>query len=235
MLKIEHKILNKVELKRCSVCKDWLPLDVFYKNKTAWDGLSCQCHSCRKACGRAYHKANKEKNNKKSCLWYKANTERAKELARLRQKANPEKSREGIRRWRKNNPEMAKEAQKKSDAKRRSTLKGRLTINIRSAVNRCLKDSKNGHTFEILGYSVVQLKKRLTKTMPQGYCWEDYLAGKLHIDHKAPVSAYNFKLAEDIDFRRCWALKNLQLLPASDNMSKNNRIDRPFQPSFIFG
>lgn len=33
------------------------------------------------------------------------------------------------------------------------------------------------------------------------------------------------------DFKRCWALRNLQLLPAKDNLRKNAKIGKPFQPS----
>ncbi|GAI61384.1 unnamed protein product, partial [marine sediment metagenome] len=34
-----------------------------------------------------------------------------------------------------------------------------------------------------------------------------------------------------IDFKRCWALENLRLLPAKENMVKHNKLDRPFQPA----
>lgn len=42
------------------------------------------------------------------------------------------------------------------------------------------------------------------------------------------------KFIDNVDFKRCWALKNLQLLPASENVLKGARLDRPFQPSLIF-
>jgi len=31
--------------------------------------------------------------------------------------------------------------------------------------------------------------------------------------------------------KRCWALSNLRLLPAKENMIKHNKLDRPFQPA----
>jgi len=67
--------------------------------------------------------------------------------------------------------------------------------------------------------------------MPKGYCWQDFLEGKLHIDHKIPISAFNFTKSEHIDFKRCWALSNLQLLPARENIIKSNHLSKPFQPA----
>jgi hypothetical protein len=52
-----------------------------------------------------------------------------------------------------------------------------------------------------------------------------------HINHVIPISAFNFSSPEDIDFKKCWALKNLRPLWAKDNFSKNARLDKPFQPS----
>lgn len=48
------------------------------------------------------------------------------------------------------------------------------------------------------------------------------------------IAVHNFETTEDDDFKRCWALSNLQLLPAFDNLSKGSKIDKPFQPSLIF-
>ena len=62
-------------------------------------------------------------------------------------------------------------------------------------------------------------------------CWDNY--GKWHIDHIIPKSVYNYTKPEHTDFKRCWALKNLQPLWASDNLSKNDKIDKPFQQALL--
>ncbi|MBA7551803.1 hypothetical protein ES705_44352 [subsurface metagenome] len=67
--------------------------------------------------------------------------------------------------------------------------------------------------------------------MPAGYTWQDFLSGELHIDHIIPISAFNFTKPEHTDFKRAWALENLRLLPAKENMIKHDRLDRPFQPA----
>ena len=97
-----------------------------------------------------------------------------------------------------------------------------------------LKRNKAGHLEDILGYSLKKLENHLGKTMPKGYNWDDFLRGDLHIDHIVPVSAFNFNHEQDIDFKRCWALKNLQLLPAIENMRKSAKLTKPFQPSLSF-
>jgi hypothetical protein len=60
--------------------------------------------------------------------------------------------------------------------------------------------------------------------------WDNY-GSYWHIDHEIPVKAFNFKTPADIDFKRCWALKNLRPLSAFHNKSKGAKVDRPFQPS----
>jgi len=36
-----------------------------------------------------------------------------------------------------------------------------------------------------------------------------------------------------LDFRRCWSLDNLQLLPAKENIVKYTKIIKPFQTSLM--
>jgi hypothetical protein len=85
-----------------------------------------------------------------------------------------------------------------------------------------------------VGFSLAELEKRLNETMPEGYTWDDFLSGRLHIDHTTPRSAFNYETENDLDFARCWSLSNLQLLPAAENLAKSNRMSTPFQPSLCF-
>jgi len=102
----------------------------------------------------------------------------------------------------------------------------RMTNNIRKALGK----SKDGYSWEaLLGYTRKQLFEHLEKTMPDGYTWDDL--DELHIDHIIPSSAFNFDSYLDIDFKRCWALENLRLLPAVENMQKGASLESHFQPS----
>lgn len=111
-------------------------------------------------------------------------------------------------------------------------LKFNLNGKIRSAISLSLKGNKTNKSWEILvDYKLKDLINHLNKTMPYGYCWNDYLNAKLHIDHIIPISVFNFTKPEHTDFKRCWSLSNLRLLPARENLIKNAKLTRPFQPA----
>ena len=141
--------------------------------------------------------------------------------------------------WHLDNPYKKKEIiysikQRNCYLRQRSKTDLRYNLNHRmaNAINKSLKGNKNDRKWEILvGYSLEVLIKRLKSTMPKGYTWQDYLEGRLHIDHVIPKSVFNYTKSEHIDFNNCWALKNLQLLPAKENIIKDNKLNRPFQPA----
>jgi hypothetical protein len=83
----------------------------------------------------------------------------------------------------------------------------------------------------LVGYSLDRLRRHLERKFLPGMSWANM--GSWHVDHIIPVSVFNFKTAEDVDFKKCWALKNLQPLWAADNMAKKNKLDKPFQPSLV--
>lgn len=104
---------------------------------------------------------------------------------------------------------------------------------MRRSIYDSLKGNKHGHHWEdLVGYTFQKLKKHLEKQFKTGMTWQNY--GQWHVDHKIPISVFNFKKATDIDFRRCWALKNLQPMWAIENLKKHVKIERPFQPSLAF-
>ena len=116
--------------------------------------------------------------------------------------------------------------------RRKINLKFNISEKMRSNINKSIRKNKNGrHWEDLVGYTLKDLVKRLKKTMPKGYTWQDYLECKLHIDHIIPISAHNFTDSNHVDFKRCWALSNLQLLPARENLSKGNKLYKPFQPA----
>ena len=123
------------------------------------------------------------------------------------------------------------EAWRRQDKKRLSDPKMRLHLNISRRIRWSLrKVGKRGLSWEkLVGYSTEKLKNHLEKHFLPGMTWENY--GQWHIDHRIPVSAFNFIAPDDIDFKKCWELKNLRPLWAKDNLIKNNKIEKPFQPA----
>jgi hypothetical protein len=49
--------------------------------------------------------------------------------------------------------------------------------------------------------------------------------------NKIPIAVFNYEKPEDIDFRLCWSLKNLQPLEKIENIKKKDKLEKPFQPS----
>ena len=72
-----------------------------------------------------------------------------------------------------------------------------------------------------MGYKLQDLKNHLESKFQDGMSWKNI--GVWHIDHIRPISSFNFESFEDIEFKKCWALNNLQPLWAFDNLSKGNK------------
>mgnify|MGYP001217689456 CR=1 FL=1 len=85
------------------------------------------------------------------------------------------------------------------------------------------KIAKNNTTFELLPYTKEELISHLESQFTDGMSWDNM--DEWHIDHIRPVSSFNFTTTECEDFKKCWALDNLQPLWAKDNMSKGNKWD----------
>jgi len=188
---------------------------------------------------------NRDKLSKQHKEWYENHPEKIKEYFKQRLENNPEKIKEYQRQWYIKNREKRLKASKqyksRIENKRRINknkierkkidLKFNLNLRMGGSMLKSLKANKAGYHWEnLVSYNLIDLIKRLNKTMPQGYTWQDYLSGKLHIDHITPIKVFNFTKPEHTDFKRCWALSNLRLLPARENLFKNARLTRPFQP-----
>jgi len=207
---------------------------------------------CSKKCCGQYQKLSPEKIKENRKEWYKNNRER--EIKRTAQWRidNPEKRilqwkkeyannrKEVIKRarqWDINHPEEAQK--RKSDwfqdnkselvknqlERRRNNPKLRLNHRISGAIRLSLKSGKNGRHWEnLIGYNLKDLMAHLKSLFKKDMSWENYGKGGWEIDHKKPISSFNFNSYEDEEFKQCWALDNLQPLWASDNRSKGNRI-----------
>jgi len=246
-----------VLMKICTKCKKLKPVSEFGKDKYSNGGLTGACKKCRnkvaKKRQRRYVALNKKKGvslkgiaDKKCyiCKKKKQASEFRKDitqkdgigasckkcsviLATIWRNNNQQKSKATRKAWNLRNPNKLKQY----DAKRRSTPQGRLNRNIRSDIAHSLNRGKSGRHWEnLVGYTIIDLRKHLEPLFKDGMDWNNY--GKVwHIDHKIPISVFNFTKPEHEDFKRCWELKNLQPLFAHDNLTKHAKIKHPFQPS----
>ena len=113
----------------------------------------------------------------------------------------------------------------------------KLSVLMSRGILQSLRNSggKGGKHWErLVDYNANELEAYLKSTFPEGMTWDDFLEGKLHIDHKIPLSVFNFNSPNDIDFGRAWSKKNLQFLKADDNLRKSDKLEAPFQPSLSF-
>jgi endogenous inhibitor of DNA gyrase (YacG/DUF329 family) len=199
----------------CSKCKKLLPLtsEFFYHSSANKNiGFGTRCKFC----------CNKEQEK-----WRK--TEKGKILRTENLKRNIETT----RKYRKRTQPIRNALEK---IRKKTDPIFALNCRMRILMYASLRKVKNGHKWQDLaGYSVNDLRSHIEKQFKGGMSWERFLAGEIHIDHKIPVSVFNFKKPEDIDFKRCWSLKNLQPLWAKDNISKHAKIQKPFQPSLQIG
>jgi len=125
--------------------------------------------------------------------------------------------------------ERSRAKSRRANLIRRNTPEGRLRNSISESIRKSLKDGKEGKALKaLLPYSMGQLKNHLEKQFKDGMTWSNY--GQWHVDHRIPISAFNFETTNDLDFQRCWDLKNLQPMWAMDNFKKGGNLDKPFQP-----
>jgi hypothetical protein len=52
--------------------------------------------------------------------------------------------------------------------------------------------------------------------------WDNY--GEWHVDHKIPMNSFQFESTDDIGFKECWKLSNLQPLWGPENLSKGTKL-----------
>jgi len=167
---------------------------------------------------------NKEIIKKQHKQWRKDNIEKQKENNRQYYIKNRERLLRASKQWYENN--RRKKIQGLS-LKRKTDLKSNINNRVASGIRTSLRNNKCGRHWEkLVGYTLSDLIKRLRKTLPKGYTWQE-----CHIDHIIPKSAFNYTKPEHPDFKRCWALKNLRLLPAKENLIKNAKLNRSFQPA----
>jgi len=167
-----------------------------------------------------YYQNNKDKIIKRVTQYYKDNKEQRIKYLKCYRVNNLEKKAMWDKKYKEKNKDKIKEYNR--------IYYKKYYKKIGLAISKSLKGNKNGHHWEsLVGYTMNILIKQLKKTIPKGYNWNDYLKGKLHLDHILPIRLFKFKTPEDNEFKQCWSLYNLQLLPKKDNLSKRESINNP--------
>jgi len=201
----------KIGMKVCTKCGCTKPVEGFSKSKNSKDGRVSWCKECVRPARKSWKESNRDRVNASSRALYAK---------------NPSKPRAAHEKWKAENPEKMKEAKRRC----RSTPKGKVEANVRGAIHKTItKGMKRTTTFKALGCTPEELMAHLEALFTDGMTWKNY--GEWHIDHIIPLSVHNYSSTDDLDFKRAWALSNLQPLWAHDNIAKGAKIEKPFQPS----
>lgn len=120
-------------------------------------------------------------------------------------------------------PEGRKYAAAKMKERLRDNPQFKLHANTSRAIRKALV-GKGGRSWEeLVGYTAEQLKSHIERQFTRGMGWHNYGkgAGKWHIDHIVPQSAFDFSSPDDPGFKACWALTNLRPMWGAENISKH--------------
>ena len=233
---MEHLSCRQIEAdKTCTKCGVTHPAtpEYFHRYNRLKSGLQLWCKACKKEYRREYRKANIEKERQQVDEWRKANPERVQARRKRHFEANRDRERETGKQWARKNTEKIRKSNKKwvmanpekaCEIKRRYTAKSknRLSHSIGSRISRSLAAGKSGcHWEELVDFTIDGLIAHLESQFQPGMTWDNY--GEWHIDHIRPIASFDFTSYEDLEFKECWALDNLQPLWAKDNTRKGSK------------
>lgn len=206
--------------KICTKCKETRLSTEFYKDDRHSDGLFSQCVVCMNIYKRKHYQKSYQKyreiskkyrqNNKKERKdWLEKTKVKNKQVALIYKQKNKEKIVKYNLEYR----------------KRPKTETQKLLINIRTRINRALKQNyKNTTTKELLGCSIVFLKQYLEARFLKGMNWNNHSRTGWHIDHIRPCDS--FDLSKPLEQRKCFSYHNLQPLWATVNLTKGKTYDK---------
>lgn len=234
----------------CKICRNLHAKDNYIKNKDKRKAYRIKNKDKIKIREKIYYEKNKDRINLQNKISGKAHKDYLRNKANKYYIKNKEKIKEQQNKYRKENKEKIKESVKIYRAKTKDKIRVKnriyrkdrcladpvfkLNRNISNQIWHSLNGNKAGrHWEDLVGFTLNELKKHLKKQFKNGMTWENYGRNGWHIDHKIPKSVFNYTKPEHEDFKKCWALKNLQPLWESENISKSNKIINHFQPSLL--
>jgi len=198
--------------KICSKCGVKKPITGFYNQKRGKYGVMAICKLCANIRVANWWKHNPEKLKLKNSTWYIRNRQSAIITSTL---------------WRKNNPDAVRLIAQRFRNKIRDTVDGRLYANFSRGVALSLRGNKFNQQWETqVNYTLDDIKTDFKFKYYNGMT-QDSLRQKrlINIHHIILQSLFQFKIAKDSGFQRCWALNNLYPLWKEDHIALHSRLD----------
>jgi len=212
----------KTNTKRCNRCETTKTVDQFYRDRSRKDGLQVKC----KACGKAYHEANREEIRAKKKAYREANREKILAQKKAYHEANREKILAKKKTYREANREkiLASNLEYKLNRRANDPI-FRQVENTRRNIIKILH-GKGFHqpTLDLLGCTGPEWRDHLESQWTEGMSWDNYGSGKgkWQCDHIIPVSA--FDQTDPDQQKECWNYANTQPLWAADNAAKGSKL-----------
>jgi len=200
----EPKIINGEIYLPCSGCGKFKKLDEFGYHKKGKLGHHNNCKECSKKYSAKYRKEHPQKSREAVDKYIRNN----RELCRQR-----------IHQWRVNNPGKAKKACRNWYRRTKNKIATCLGNRVYETLDNNFDRKK---LWEILGYTYEEFVKHTEKRFQPGMTWGNH--GEWEIDHIIPVAFFRFQSPEDVEFKMCWRLENLQPLWKHQNKQKSNKI-----------
>ena len=230
---------EKAQYKICSKCGIEKIINGFYFRKDSKDGKTGICIECliekqniykknypekKLLSDRKYKLNNKEKINKKNKEYKKANRTKINNQAKKYYENNKETiDKKNIKYYYTNKKKIRQQATNHKKTRLKNDPIFRLKEIISNLFRITLKNQLIKKTKRFFKYTEIHIDEYI-KNFKQSNYWDDFYNGdNIHIDHLIPISAYDFNNPNEI--KKCWNPRNLRLLPAKENLSKNNIID----------
>jgi len=201
----QKKTGNTQDMKMCPKCKKLLPRTDFKVNESRADNTAPYCKICDYKFYRERYLENSNPLNGRhqGIVEGKKKCSTCQEWLDLDEFSKNKSAGDGYQRV----------------CKKCSSIRNSISHRIRLSIK-----NKNGRSWEkLVGYTLNDLVSHLQKLFKPKMTWENYSYKGWHIDHKRPVSSFNFTSFDCEDFKECWSLNNLQPLWAEENFKKGNK------------
>jgi len=235
----KHKT-NKDGLRgKCKSCmnkdsEEWRQQNLEYEKEYKKKYYQQNLNHCKER-NKKYRKANVNKIRKYAKAYYEANRndETFKEKRRVHNKRWNQRNPDSNKKYRTTHCKYIRDYKHRYFRKKQQEdAQYRLNNAMSTAICHSLKGNKVGrHWEDLINYTIYELRICMEKQWTAGMNWQNYGKDGWVIDHKTPKSIFNFSKPEHIDFKKCWALDNLQPMWADENLHKSTKIDKSFQPS----
>lgn len=170
-----------------------------------------------------YREENREKiraSKKESYIKIRKETEEERKLRKIKLKEEREIARvANLENIKIKKREYARQNHKRAKADPDKKLK----LNLRRLFLLKLEKQKVKKATSTFAYTEVTMQEYL-ENLKRDPLWSDYLnkSQEISIDHIIPCALFNFTDPEEI--KKCWNPRNLRLLPAKENMTKNDKF-----------